>query len=157
MPVPFNRYVSKDISQRVLQFSALVNATPFPASLGCEVVELLRGRVVLRMAYAPHLIGDPDTGVVHGGAITAALDQASGITVGSLLNAAFSIATLDLRIDHMKPAVPHTDIFIEAECLKMTQDIAFTRGVAYQTSRDEPIALSTGAFILAAGMAAGGG
>ena len=59
-----------------------------------------------------------------------------------------AIATLDLRIDYMKPAEPHCDIFIEAECLKVTHEIAFTRGIAYQDSREAPIALSTGAFML---------
>jgi uncharacterized protein (TIGR00369 family) len=127
---------------------ARMGNTAFVASLGGEVLEVSRGFARTRLPYAAHLVGDPDTGVVHGGVITAMLDQTCGIAVGSALKEFVPFATLDLRIDYMKPAEPHRDIVIEAECLKVTHEIAFTRGIAYQESRDAPIALSTGAFML---------
>jgi uncharacterized protein (TIGR00369 family) len=133
----------------IVKFAAArMGSTAFFASLGAEVIEVAKGRARTRLPYALHLIGDPDTGVVHGGAITAVLDQTCGIAVASALKALMPFATLDLRIDYMKPAEPNADIFIEAECLKVTHEVAFTRGIAYQASRDQPIALSTGAFML---------
>jgi uncharacterized protein (TIGR00369 family) len=128
--------------------TARMGGTAFVVSLGGEIVEVGKGRARTRLPYAPHLVGDPDTGVVHGGVITAMLDQTCGIAVASALKEIMPFATLDLRIDYMKPATPHADIHVEAECLKVTHEVAFTRGIAYQTSRDEPIALSTGAFML---------
>lgn len=125
-----------------------MGGTAFVQSLGGEVVEVSNGIGRMRLPYAAHLVGDPDTGVVHGGVITAMLDQTCGMAVGSSLKEFVPIATLDLRIDYMKPAEPHRDIFIEAECLKVTHEVAFTRGIAYQASRDAPIALSTGTFML---------
>lgn len=130
---------------------ARMGGTALVQSLGGEVLEIAKGRGRMRLPYAPHLVGDPDTGVVHGGVITAMLDQTCGIAVGSALNEIMPFATLDLRIDYMKPATPHADIFVEAECLKITHEVAFTRGIAYQTSPDEPIALSTGTFMLIRG------
>jgi uncharacterized protein (TIGR00369 family) len=127
---------------------ARMGNTAFVASLGGVVLELGKGKARTRLPYTAHLVGDPDTGVVHGGVITAMLDQTCGIAVASALKNFMPFATLDLRIDYMKPAEPHRDIFIEAECLKVTHEIAFTRGIAYQDSRDAPIALSTGAFML---------
>jgi uncharacterized protein (TIGR00369 family) len=128
--------------------AALLGNTPFVASLGGEIVKTSRGFALTRLPYAAHLVGDPDTGVVHGGVITAMLDQTCGIAVASALTTLMPFATLDLRIDYMKPATPGADILFEAECLKVTHEVAFTRGLAYQTSREEPIALSTGAFML---------
>jgi uncharacterized protein (TIGR00369 family) len=125
-----------------------MGGTAFVVSLGGEMLEIGKGRARMRLPYAPHLVGDPDTGVVHGGVITAMLDQTCGIAIASALKEIVPFATLDLRIDYMKPAQPEADIFIEAECLKITHEVAFTRGIAYQASRDEPIALSTGAFML---------
>ena len=129
-------------------FAARMGGTAFIVSLGGEILEIGGGKSRMRLPYAPHLVGNPDTGVVHGGVITAMLDQTCGVAVASALKEIMPFATLDLRIDYMKPAKPHVDIFVEAECLKVTHEVAFTRGIAYQTSRDEPIALSTGAFML---------
>jgi uncharacterized protein (TIGR00369 family) len=128
--------------------TARMGGTAFVVSLGGEILDVGKGRARTRLPYADHLVGDPDTGVVHGGVITAMLDQTCGIAVASALKEIMPFATLDLRIDYMKPATPHADIHVEAECLKVTHEVAFTRGIAYQTSRDEPIALSTGAFML---------
>lgn len=140
--------MSEDISNDVRFLTARMGGTAFFASLGGEVIDAGKGRAKTRLPYAPHLVGDPETGVIHGGAITAMLDQTCGIAVGTALKEIMPFATLDLRIDYMKPAQPHQDIIIEAECLKVTHEVAFTRGIAYQVSPDQPIALSTGAFML---------
>jgi uncharacterized protein (TIGR00369 family) len=128
--------------------AARMGNTAFVASLGGELLEARAGRARTRLPYGPHLVGDPATGVVHGGVITAMLDQTCGIAVASALTTIMPFATLDLRIDYMKPATPQADIFFECECLKVTHEVAFTRGLAYHESRDAPIALSTGAFML---------
>jgi uncharacterized protein (TIGR00369 family) len=147
-PVAFNRGMADDLADNFKFMAARMGNTAFVFSLGGEVLEVSKGFSRTRLPYAAHLVGDPDTGIVHGGVITAMLDQTCGIAVGSALKEFIPFATLDLRIDYMKPAEPHCDIFIEAECLKVTHEIAFTRGIAYQDSREAPIALSTGAFML---------
>lgn len=146
--VPFNRDMADAPSTPQTFAAARLGGTAFIASLGGEVLEIGKGRARMRLPYGPLLVGDPDTGVVHGGVVTAMLDQTCGIAVASALKEIMPFATLDLRIDYMKPAAPHADIFVEAECLKVTHEVAFTRGIAYQDSPDNPIALSTGAFML---------
>jgi uncharacterized protein (TIGR00369 family) len=128
--------------------AARMGDTAFFAALGGNILEVSPGRVRTCLPYNDLLVGDPDTGVVHGGAITAMLDQTCGIAVGTALKEALPFATLDLRIDYMKPAQPGEDIIIEAECLKVTHEIAFTRGIAYQGSPERTIALSTGTFMV---------
>jgi len=104
------------------------------------------GRVRIRLPYSERLIGNPDTGVVHGGAITAFLDQSCGMAVGSTLKEPRSFATLDIRIDYMKPAKPGEDIVFEGECIKLTREIAFARARAFEEG-GESIAIATATFM----------
>ncbi len=121
---------------------------PHAAELKLTVVELKSGEAICKVPYAEHLIGNPDTRVIHGGVITALLDNTCGIAVGTKTRLQGQIATLDLRIDYMKPATPDEDIFAYAECYKVTKNIAFVRGVAYHTDRNDPIATCAAAFML---------
>ena len=58
------------------------------------------------------------------------------------------MATLDLRIDYMRPAEPRKDLYTEAECYRTTVNIAFVRATAYQDDRSDPIATSVATFML---------
>ncbi|HWA89310.1 MAG TPA: PaaI family thioesterase [Rhizomicrobium sp.] len=122
--------------------------TAFLRALGGDLEAYEGGRGRIRLPFAPHLVGDPETGVIHGGVLTAMLDQVCGMAVGSALRKPAAIATLDLRIDYMKPAVPRVDIVVESECLKIAHEVAFARGIAFQTERDEPVAIATATFML---------
>lgn len=126
----------------------MMGQTPYVAGIGAEILEVGDARARARLPYGPHLVGDPDTGVVHGGVITALLDHMGGAAVMAALKAPVPIATLDLRIDYMKPAMPDEDIFAEAHCLKVTHEVAFVRGSAYQRDPSDPIAVCTAAFML---------
>ena len=98
--------------------------------------------------YSDKLVGNPDTGVLHGGAITALLDAASGAAVFASLTDWVPIATLDLRIDYLRPAEPGRDVMAQASCYKMTKHVAFTRAVAYHDDPEHPIASSVGTFMV---------
>jgi uncharacterized protein (TIGR00369 family) len=123
---------------------------PHARAIGITLVRHDDAGCVVRVPYAEHLVGDPDTGVVHGGVLTALLDNASGMAVrprdGS--TEGIAIATLDLRIDYMGPAEPHRDILAEAVCYKRTRHIAFVRATAYQTTPDDPVATCVATFML---------
>jgi uncharacterized protein (TIGR00369 family) len=95
-------------------------------------------------------VGDPDTGIIHGGVITATLDNASGWSVRchEEWTEGLSMATLDIRIDYMKPAKPGQDLFVEAECYQMSRSVAFVRAHAHQGDPTKPVATSMGAFML---------
>ncbi len=118
--------------------------------MGVELVDLKDRKCIVRVPYAEHLVGDPDTGVIHGGVITATLDNASGWSVRCHEDwvEGQSMATLDIRIDYMKPAVPKVELIVEAECYKMTRTIAFVRGFAHQGDPQDPVATSVAAFML---------
>jgi uncharacterized protein (TIGR00369 family) len=125
-----------------------MHQTAFVAHIGAEVLEMGAGKSRMRLPWSQDLVGDPDTGIIHGGAITALLDHACGMSVSGALREHRPFATLDLRIDYLKAAKPGEDILVEAECFKITHEIAFARGIAFQESRDNPIAIATGNFMM---------
>lgn len=123
---------------------------PHGKAIGMQMVGQEGARCIVKIGYADHLVGDPDTGIIHGGVITALLDNACGsaIRCHDSWQEGQGMATLDLRIDYMRPAEPLIDLFAEAECFKMTRNIAFVRAFAHQGQKDDPVATSTAAFML---------
>lgn len=116
--------------------------------LGIEIVALSPGRLILKLPYRPEFVGHPETGVLHGGAVTVLLDSCSGLAVTTALRALVPVATLDLRIDYLRPAEPGQAVLAQAHCYKVTRAVAFTRGFAYQQDANDPIAHCAGSFIL---------
>jgi uncharacterized protein (TIGR00369 family) len=124
---------------------------PHNDALGIRVLHVTATEAVFELPYDARLVGNPDTGTLHGGAITALLDGCSGAAVFAALGASdrlVPIATLDLRIDYLKPAEPGRAVTARATCYKLTRNVAFTRAVAYQDDPDDAIAHSVGTFML---------
>jgi uncharacterized protein (TIGR00369 family) len=121
---------------------------PHNHALGLEVVELEKATALFKLPYSLQLVGNPDTGTLHGGAITALLDSCSGAAVFAALPAWVPIATLDLRIDYLRAAEPGLAVLGRAYCYKVTRNVAFTRAVAYHDREDDPIASAAGTFML---------
>lgn len=131
----------------------MVLETPQAVALGIELVSIEAGVGMMKVRYRDDLVGDPQTGVLAGGVITTLLDHVCGLAVSGA-NGGGS-ATLDLRIDYMRPAEPGRDVFARADCYKLTRAIAFVRAIAYEDSPDDPIATAQGAFALAGAPPAG--
>jgi uncharacterized protein (TIGR00369 family) len=102
----------------------------------------------MRLPYRKELVGNPENGVLHGGPITTLLDAAAGASVFIRLWSTTPIATLDLRIDYMKPAAPQKDVFARCQCYKLTTNVAFVRGSAYQDDPEEPVATVAATFMI---------
>ncbi len=129
-----------------------IEAIPHSRALGMRIEALEDGRCTVAMPWNARLVGDPATGVIHGGAVSALLDTASGAAVLAHPEArAAATATLDLRIDYMRPASPGQTIVAEAECYHVTRSVAFVRCHAWDEDRSRPVASATGAFTLERG------
>lgn len=119
--------------------------------LNLKVLGANAQQVLIELPYDEQLVGDPNTGVLHGGVITTLMDTASGSAVVSAIKGNESFLelcpTLDLRVDYMKPAKPGKSVFGLVECYKLAGAIAFTRGVAFQESIEHPIAHCVGSFM----------
>lgn len=121
---------------------------PHNEALGIRILDVIGGDAVFELPYDPKLVGNPDTGALHGGAITAMLDACSGFAVFATLVERVPIATLDLRIDYLKAAAAGKSVFGRASCYKLTRNVAFTRAVAYQDGIDDVVAHAVGTFML---------
>jgi uncharacterized protein (TIGR00369 family) len=129
---------------------ALIQGSPQANALGIELVSVEHAEAVLRLPYRDDLVGDPDTGVIAGGAVTTLLDHTLGQAVWATLPEYTPIATLDLRIDYMRPAEPGLAITAHAHCYKLTRSVAFVRAQAYDKDPSEPVATAQAAFMLTA-------
>jgi uncharacterized protein (TIGR00369 family) len=121
---------------------------PHNRALGMHIVGMSHAEATFELPYDAKLVGNPDTGVIHGGAITALLDGASGAAVFAALPELVPIATVDLRIDYLRPAEVGRTVVARATCYKLTRNVAFTRAVAYHDDPDNPIAHSVGTFMI---------
>ena len=142
--------MNDQVLNRARQF---IEAMPHSRKLGMQVEVIQGGRAVIKMPYDASLIGDPITKVLHGGAVSALMDTASGAAVVSHPAAGISTATLGLRIDYMRPATPGQAITATAECYHITRTVAFVRAIACDTDRDRPVATATGTFTVPQGLA----
>ena len=119
--------------------------------------ETLEGVCAMRAPFRADLVGDPADGGLAGGVITTLLDHVCGMAIGAAQSAAVGVqgvarmggmATLDLRIDYMRPAKPQRDVIGHAHCYKLTHSVAFVRAVAYEDDPADPIAAAQAAFML---------
>jgi len=141
-------------------FSESMNrATPQALALGLEFFSSEGGVCLMRLPFRDDLVGDPRDGGLAGPAIFTMLDQASGAAVGTRLSARLAaqgrglrqggMATLDFRIDYVRPARPGEDVTCRTECVALRGEVAYVRGVAYERDVSDPIALAQAAFMIA--------
>jgi uncharacterized protein (TIGR00369 family) len=103
--------------------------------------------VELALPYRPELVGVPATGVIASGPIISLMDMATSLAVWVKLGQFRHQATMDLRIDYLKPATPGETILGRGECYGLSKRVGFVRGVAHHGDRDDPIAHVTGTFV----------
>ncbi|MEO1293062.1 MAG: PaaI family thioesterase [Pseudomonadota bacterium] len=136
-----------------------LRAIPLANEIDIQLVHAANGIAILSVPYDERLIGDPQSGVIHGGVVTSVLDTCGGAAVMALASRPLMTATLDLRIDYMRAATPGQTLYTRAECFRETQTIVFVRATAYHVAEggdpaicagpeDQAVATAVGAFIV---------
>lgn len=143
--------VESDQADKVRKWQQITAISPYSRELGLRLHGVEPDWCVIKVLPDERLVGNPATGVVHGGVITALLDSCYGLAIFVKLNKLRPMATLDLRIDYLKPATPGREIFGGAICYKLGHELAFVRGAAYHDSPDDPIATSSAIFMFTEG------
>lgn len=122
--------------------------TPQGRALGIEVTRIEGGKVWGRVPYRAELVGDPETGIIAGGVLTTFLDQVCGMAAILAMTEPTTVATIDIRIDYMRPAIPGRDVLAVAHCTKLGRSVAFVRAVAFEDEESNPIAHAVATFMV---------
>jgi uncharacterized protein (TIGR00369 family) len=126
----------------------LIDLIPHSAAIGLRFAGLGAGWAALDLPWREDLVGDPERGLLHGGAITTLMDAACGAATLSALEAICRIATLDLRIDYLRPATTGRTVHCRAECYRLTRQVAFLRATAHDGQAQDPVAHAVGTFMV---------
>lgn len=130
----------------ISEAQAFVERLPHCRELKIRVEDTGPAWAVMSLPYDARLIGDPETGVIHGGAVSVLMDTCAGASVLMHPENGGALATLDLRIDYMRAATPGLSITAEANCFHVTRTVAFIRVFAWDKERSNPVATASGAF-----------
>lgn len=102
----------------------------------------------LRLDYDRRLVSDASSGILASGPIVSLMDTASGFAVWVRRRGLLPQATLDLRLDYLRPARPGLAVVGRAECYRLTRRVAFVRGLAHDGDAADPIAHLAGTYAL---------
>lgn len=124
-----------------------VESIPHNLDLGVEVVRVAGGVVDLRLPGKPELCGDPERGVYFPSVLLTLADAASGVAFVSALGELTAVATLDLRIDYLRPVSVEHPLTVRANCHRHTAEVGFVSCDIRAEGADEAAALVTASFM----------
>jgi len=105
----------------------------------------------MRLPYRADLASDAKTGILASGPIFTLMDMATSLSIWLKRKVWAPQATLDLRIDYLRPATPGQTVIGRGECYRLTKTIAFVRGQAHDGDPDRPVAHVAGTYMFTAG------
>lgn len=79
---------------------------PFNRFLGLKVQEIRPKYARLQLPFRPEFIGDPRRPALHGGIIATLVDTCAGAAVWASGSPRDRVATIDMRVDYLRPADP---------------------------------------------------
>ena len=121
-------------------------AVPHAQALAMTIESLENGKAEVSMPYDTKLVGDPNTGVIHGGAVSALLDTCGGCAAICHPSVSNGTATLTLTVNYMRPARPGRTITATAHCYHVTRLVVFVHVTATDHTDAAPVATAGGAF-----------
>ena len=130
------------------KFMSYVRQVGHGGALGIAYVAHGEDWVELSLPYRPELVGMPESGIIASGPIISLMDMATSLATWVRLGHFRHQATLDLRVDYLRPAVPERTIFGRGECYGLTRSVGFVRGMAHDGDPENPVAHVSGTFIV---------
>jgi uncharacterized protein (TIGR00369 family) len=103
--------------------------------------------VEVALPWRPELVGVPESGLLASGAIVSLIDLAAGVAIWIKRGEFKPRATLDLRIDYLRPAPKGETVLARCRCIKIARSVAFVEGAAHVGDPDNPIARAALTFM----------
>ena len=101
----------------------------------------------LALPYDERLVGMSERGIIASGPIVSLMDMATSLAIWIRLGKFRHQATLDLRVDYLRPARPGQTIIGRGICYGITRSVGFVRGMAHDGDPADPLANVTGTFM----------
>lgn len=114
--------------------------------IGTRYVAHGEGWCELALPWRAELASDAATGILASGPIFTMMDMAASFSIWLKTGTFRPQATLDLRVDYLRPATPGNTVIGRGECYHVTRSVAFVRGHAHDGDPDKPIAHVAGTY-----------
>jgi uncharacterized protein (TIGR00369 family) len=140
--------------KKILQIAKMWNhrGRGLITEMGLKIEKVALDGVLVRMPFNPSFCADEEKTLLHGGVLTALLDSVFGLANFVAIEGISSMATLDLRVDYLRPAKSRSDIMVRAECFRQTRHIAFNSGSIWFDEPDQAeVARGSASFALTRG------
>lgn len=122
---------------------------PQAVALGIKTISITKAKAKKEMAWREDLVGDVANGIIASGAVVTLIDHTCGSACSAALSEPVPLATLDLRVDYLRAAPKGLTIIAEAECYRLTKNIAFVRAIAKTgENQDDIVAIAQATFML---------
>lgn len=105
----------------------------------------------LALPYDPRLASSAETGILASGPIITMMDMVTSMSIWLRTRTFRPQATLDLRVDYLRPARPGNVLIGHGECYGVTKSIAFVRGFAHDGDPAKPVANVAGTYMFTVG------
>jgi uncharacterized protein (TIGR00369 family) len=128
-------------------FMAYLRQAGHSGALGIDYVGHGDDWAELSLAYDERLIGMSQSGIIASGPIVSLMDMATGLAIWIRLGRFRHQATLDLRVDYLRPATPGKTIIGRGICYGLTRSVGFVRGLAHDGDPEDLVANVTGTFM----------
>jgi len=125
----------------------VVESLPHCQKLGLKITTLAQGIGTIQLEPRPELVGNVARNFLHSGVVTTLLDTLSGTVASSAYPEGRTVATLDLRLDHLQGLDGIKTLYGKAECYHFDNDVAYVRGWAWQEDEGKPVAYCVGTFM----------
>ena len=109
---------------------------PFNNFLGMRLHILEKGRCALALPFREELVGDFRRNALHGGVVSTLVDTCGGFTVWTMCDINDKIATIDMRVDYLKPTPAGKTIIAESTIKLLGNRVGNTHTVVY--AEDSP-------------------
>ena len=120
---------------------------PHNQAIGLQVADVAGERIRTTLAYRADFLGDPEAGLWHTAIGTTAADSTCGLAVFLAIPGLESVATIDLRMDYLRPATIDRALLAIAGCLHITDEVAFVRCEIFSEGKAQPVATGSATFM----------
>lgn len=120
---------------------------PHSKDLGMEVLAVETDQVRMRLAPQPWQLSDDGTEDICSSVLYSLADSAAGLAVFAAAQELAPIATLDLRMDYLRPAAIGRALLASAHCRHLSDEVAFIHCEIFSEGEEQAVATGSATFM----------